>query len=216
MRTLPIGEKLPSMGDFYFSVKEKGDSITFRIGQDPVYEGKHFAQVDGKWIVTECPRINNPEEQEECEDCNKYFRLMGESKKLKEVDKTKSQELAEEARQYSASIQFYFPVLNRDEKKFQVLRTTMGVKNKLDDAKIAGIKTMNVDWVLTNTGKTGRDRYSFERKDSADVKKFDAKEKEEYKKAKDYDMSEISSNFTNREDESTDKLVESAETIFDK
>jgi hypothetical protein len=219
MRLQNWGEQLPNMGNFFASVKKKGDSITFRIAQPPVYTGKHFTQTDEGWVVTECPRINNPENSEVCELCEQYFEIMKEAKVLKEKDSKKYEDLRKKARPYNVAIQYYFPILNRDTKQFQILRTTLGVRNKLDEQYQSGVSVMESDWILRNTGSDSpRDLYSIIRKDSSEVEPFDEKEIEEFQKAVYYDMLKISDNVSKRvmDDEADNSLVEQADEIFNK
>lgn len=215
MKELKFGDNLPNQGSLYVNLKDKGDKITFRIAKDPVYTGKHFRQVENSWEVLDCPRINNPESETECDLCGMYFGIMGEAKKFKETDKVKYEQLQKEARPFNAAISFYFPVLNRDEKKFQILRTTVGVRNKLNEEFQAGVDIMAVDWVLRNTGSASpRDRYSLIRVDSAQVLPLDDKEKSELEKAASYDMNRISDKVKPAaETEADDSLVEQADSL---
>jgi hypothetical protein len=216
MRRLSIGEKLPSQQDLYVNVKEKGDSVTFRLAQDPVYTGKHFVKTGETWKIYDCPRINNPESGDTCERCEEYFAMMKTAKEaLESGDKDASEEIKKQARNFSVSIQFYFPILNRDTKMFQVLRTTMGIKNKLDEEALSGVNVMGSEWILRNTGSTSpRDRYSLTRKDSADVLPLDEREETEFKKAENYDLMSISDNVSPVVEE--DSSVEDVKEVFQK
>lgn len=192
--TLEFGAKLPSSGSQFFQVKQKGDRIQFRIAQTPTYTGKHFLEQEGGWDITLCPRIN---EQETCDKCELYFGAQAEIKKLlggrKKEDLTPEEQkevkgLEGEARKWNAAVQFHFPVLNRDTEQFVVLQTTMGVRNKINEFHENGTNVFEKDFVLRNTGLTGRDLYSLTIVDSADTKKLSDKEKEELAKAKAYDL----------------------------
>ena len=216
MKVSKIGEQFNFSNDFYVSVKNKGDSIKFRIANDPVYEGKHFLMTkEGAWDVRLCPRINS-DNGEECELCNKYFEIIGAAKKYKDIDKDKYEKLRKKARNYNVSIQFYFPIVNRELEKFQILRTTKGVKDKIDRDYLSGVDVTKVDWVLTNTGsKSPRDLYSITRLDSADTKEFSDKEKEEFKKAQEFDMFSIAEGSQDAQYSEEDVVVDDIDEYFD-
>lgn len=212
MRTLAIGEKFSTSSSLFVSVKSKGDSITFRIAQDPVYIGKHFISKENGWDVFDCPRINDPEGGNTCEYCEHYFDIMNTANQAKESDKDAYEDLKKEARKYQVAIQFYFPILNRDNGKFQVLKTTLGVKNKLDEFHASGINVFESDWILRNTGsKSPRDLYSLVRKDSSEVEPLSDVEKEEYEKALAFNLMSISENVVKHDPE-----VEEIEEVFSK
>lgn len=186
--TLMFGDKLPSSGDRYLRVKEKGDQIQFRIAHNPVYIGQHFFQKETGWEVMPCARINK---QEECDSCEQYFILMKDSKNMKDTDLKQSEALKNEARNYQCSISFYFPVLNRDTKLFGILKTTMGVRNKINEFFENGTNILEKDFILRNTGEKGKGRYSVTIVDSADTAKLTPEETAELDKARAFDMNSI-------------------------
>lgn len=196
MQSLSFGEQMPSTGGGnYLRVKGKGDQIKFRIGQPPVYTGKHFATVTGEdgrstWDVTSCPRINN---NEECPTCEKFFALKAEAKKAKDAGDAKaSDKLNNDARSYQVAVQFYFPVLNRDTQEFGILQTTQGVRNKINEHHESGVNVLEKDWVLRNTGSASpKDLYSIVAMDSKDTAPLTPKEDEEYLKAVAFDLNSI-------------------------
>jgi hypothetical protein len=193
MNNLAFGDNMPSAGNMYLRMKEKGDQIQFRLAQDPVYTGKHFTQKEDKtWDVVGCPRINA---QEECDMCNLFFAAKAEQKKLKEAKDPTLQEqidgLDVECRKFNPSTTFYFPVLNRDTGKMGVLQTTMGTRNKINEFHEAGTDVFTKDFVLRNTGKPGKERYSLTIVDSADTAVFTPEEEVEFEKAKSYDTMQI-------------------------
>lgn len=198
MRPLGFGEELPSLGNMYLRVKQKGDQIQFRIAQSPVYSGKHFLSSfkDGKqnWDIQSCPRIN---EDGECALCSLFFQAKAEAKKIKDIDKEKAAQYEKEARAYACAITFYFPVLNRDTGKMGVLQTTAGVRKKLNDQHAAGIDVMAKDWILRNTGsEVPAEIYSLIPVDSADTKEFTEEEEAEFLKAQNYDLQQINDGAT--------------------
>jgi hypothetical protein len=189
MKTLEMGQQLPSSGNMYLRVKEKGDQITFRIAQNPVYTGKHFLPLaDGKWDVFSCPRIN---EGTECETCEMYFKAKAEAKKLKDAGDKKATDADNEARKYSCAISFYFPVLNRDTEEMGILQVTQGVRNQINAKHEAGVKVFERDWTLMNTGKVGKERYFVDTIDSSEVKPLTEKEDIELTKALAFDLSTL-------------------------
>jgi hypothetical protein len=189
MQTLDFDSDIPSRGNMYFRVKQKGDQIQFRLAQNPTYVGKHFIQKEDGWDVPGCPRINS---QEECEMCELYFGEMAEVKKLKEVDPPKAKLLEREARKHAPAITFYFPVLNRDTQKFVILQTTGGVRNKMKAQHDAGIDVFKRDWILRNTGSANPGEiYSLIPVDSAETEELTPEEEIEFQKAKDFDLMEI-------------------------
>jgi hypothetical protein len=189
------GQKLPGAGDMYLSLKNKGDKVQFRIGQEPVHTGKHFSQNATGWDVTECPRIM---ENDECELCNQYFTISGKIKKLKAADKTLTDEspeikkLRNEARPFQAVIQWHFPIVDREDGKFKILQTTNGVRNKFNALFEQGVDVMDTEWVLSNTGSASpAERYLLSAVDSKKVKDFTPEEEAEWVKAQGYDLTQI-------------------------
>lgn len=189
MKTLDFGSQLPSQGNFYIRLKEKGDQITFRLAQQPAYSGKHFMQTENGWDVSNCPRINN---EEHCDTCDLYFKGMAESKKLKEASPEKAKETENEARKFKVAISFYFPVLDRGNEEFKIFQTTLGVRNRINELFESGFKIFDRDIVVRNTGSASpKDRYSVAPVDSADSNPLSEKEEEELKKAKLFDINEV-------------------------
>lgn len=187
VQPLAFGQKLPSSGTDYLRVKEKGDQVQFRIAQQPVFTGKHFMKTESGWDVTDCLRVT---EQEDCEKCEKFFELKALAKQSKD-DEKEFKRLDNEARAYSAAIQFYFPILDRGTGKFRILQTTNGVRNKLNVQFLTGIDVMGKEWVLANTGGVGINKYNLAPVDSADVKPFTPDEELEFEKAQKFDLSVI-------------------------
>lgn len=213
-----MGSQLPSTGTQYLTLKEKGDKVTFRIAQEPVYEGKHFKHIGDKWEVTDCPRINGGND---CELCEMYFGIMNEARKIKDSNKEEYEKLKESARPFSVAIQFYWPVLSREEKKFRILRMTPGIRNEMNEHFENGVDIFKFDWVLRNTGSSAtKNRYSLSRVDSADTAELDETEKVELEKAKAYDMStlgEETHSFSQENDKEADEtLVKDADKLAPK
>lgn len=211
VKPLGFGESLPSSWDRPLTLKQKGDKVQFKIGKEPVYTAKHFTQVEDKWDVTECKRLMS---DDECELCNKYFHLMGTIKRMKAADKTLTDESPDIKKMnseiriggYNPAIQFFFPILDRGDGKMKVLQITNGVKNKFNGLSVAGTDIMSTEWVLANTGGVGVNKYLLTPVDSAKVKKLTPEEEDEFKKAKDYDLSQIGGR-DKSEDDDFDKFA---------
>lgn len=190
VQKIEFGQERPKSQGKFFRVKEKGDTITFRIAQAPVYTGKHFIQKEEGWDVTECERITGGGE---CELCELFFKAKAEEKKAKESgDSAKEKTAKSEARKYGASVIYYFSVLNRGTEEMTTLQTTEGVYKQINNQFVAGVKILERDLVLTNTGSDSpKDRYVIAVVDSADSKPLTDKEKEELKKAQEFDLTTI-------------------------
>lgn len=210
VQPLGFGQKLPSSGNTFLRLKTKGEQVQFKIAQEPVYDGKHFMQLSDpetgevRWDVTECPRIA---EGEECQYCEQYFELMAMIKKFKKAedvddDHPEVKRMKQDARKYAVSIQHYFPILNRNDGKFAILQITNGVKNKFNAQFENGIDVMSKEWILRNTGSASPvERYALSLVDSADVKPLTDEETEEFEKAKNYDLSQISNSGSSDDEE---------------
>lgn len=203
VQPLAFGQSLPSRGGEYLRLKNKGDQVQFKIAQEPVYTGKHFqTKEDGSWDVTDCPRI---QEGDDCDLCEKFFEIKSLVKQFKQAENVKDdneevKRMNNEARNYAVAIQFYFPILDRSDGKFKILQTTNGVRGQFNDKFESGIKVMEKEWILRNTGEVGGKRYALSMVDSADVVKLSEEEEAEFEKAKAYDLSQISNSGSNEED----------------
>jgi hypothetical protein len=203
MNSLEFGQDMPSAGNMYLRVKQKGDFVQFILGQKPSYVGKHFMEKENGWDVTSCPRIND--NGEKCELCDLFFKAKAQEKKLKDA-KAPQDEIdtaSKEARKYSCAITFYFPVLDRTTGKFGVLQTTQGVRSKINEFHENGTDVFAKEFILRNTGKVGKDRYSLTMVDSADAKELTPEDMQEWQKAKEYDMNLINDG-ASQTDESLD------------
>lgn len=192
---LAFGESMPGQGNLYLRVKKKGDQIQFRLAQNPTFVGKHFIEKETGWDVPGCPRINS---QEECERCDLFFKAKAELKKLEATKPTDPESLEtikrlkNDVRQYGATVTFYFPILDRGTGRFGILQTTSGVRNKLNAQHEAGVDVFKKDWILRNTGSDNpNELYSLIPVDSADTKPFTEEEEAEFKKAQEFNPTEI-------------------------
>lgn len=211
MNTLEFGQKRPNSGGSKFlRVKNQGDTIKFRIANNPVYTGKHFLKNDDGSFASpiDCPRINSGEK---CELCEKFFSIKADQKKAKEIGDAANEKLfGNEARKYSVAVMYYFPVLLRKTTmadwqdkvgKFVILQTTEGIRNRINEQYEAEVKIFQRDFVLKNTGSDiPKDYYAFSVVDSADTEELTPSEKEELKKAQEFDMSTINDGGNNADE----------------
>jgi hypothetical protein len=192
VQSLDFGQEIPKKGGRFFRVKEKGDSITFRIAKSPVFIGKHFIQNDTGWDVIECQRISGGGE---CEWCELFFAAKAEEKEAKASGDVEREKGAKsEARKYSPATIFYFSVLNRDTEEMVILQTTSGVRNEINKQYENGVKLFERDLILRNTGsESPKDRYSLSVVDSSESKPLSEKETESLQKAKDFNLTTLES-----------------------
>lgn len=181
-----LGSEFKTSNSQFFSLKDKGDKIRFRLLGAPYVDGKHFSQnTDGSWVVTPCPRIND---KSECETCNKYFEIIMKAKKT--GDKTTIDQAKNDARKYSPGISFYFPVINRETMEFTVFNSRKSVKDAIDAELALGTKVLNVDWIVTRTEMPGK-YYNTKVVDSSDTPPLTEEEELEVAKYKKMDLSSI-------------------------
>lgn len=200
-----FGETLSFNSSLWVQLKAKGDSVHFRLIGKPFYDGVHLFKSSGGWLREDCPRINSGSK---CSKCEIFF----EKKALEkaETDPIKKKSLEEDARVYQAKITFYYPILNRRDHKFQVLKTTMGVRTKIENDAAAGVKIMERDFVLTRTENAGSDYYSLTRLDSADTLPISDVEREQIEKGK---STNIESLVTGSQPDDGTAVAEQADTI---
>lgn len=182
-----FGTPFSTSNSQFTSLKAKGDKIRFRLLGAPYVNGKHFTQNEDKtWTIVPCPRIND---KAECETCNKYFEIIMKAKKTE--DKKIIEQAKKDANKYKVAISFYFPVLNRDTMDFTIFQSKMSVKQKIDDKLAAGVKIMDVDFVVVRTEKPGSEYYTLDKVDSSDTPPLAEEELEAIKKYKTIDLSNI-------------------------
>lgn len=173
--------------DLITRLKDKDQKIQFRLIGKPYYNGKHFLDNDdGTKSVVDCVRINL---KATCDICEKYFTIIKESKLTN--DKTLIEEGKKKANPFKAALSFYFPVINRETETFQVFKTTLSVRNHIEEETKLGTPIMERDFVVVRTEKPGPNYYSFSRVDSSETKKLTDKEKEEIEKFKSMDLESI-------------------------
>lgn len=183
MPTAEYGEKLSFSASKFTKLKSKGDKIQFRILGKPFYDGKHFMEdpsSDSGWDVKPCPRINDGAE---CEVCEMFFAAHKSAKKeslnKKETDKLTST--------FKPSISFYYPVLNRNTKVFEVFQTTQGVRNAIEAKLELNEKLLDRDLIVARTEVPGN-YYSLDVVDSSETEDFTATEAAEAEKGSETSM----------------------------
>lgn len=172
----------------FISLKDKDEKHTFRfLRPDYTYDGKHFEQgADGKWTVTDCPRIN---EGNPCELCQKAMDI---KKALKNTDdENEKKKIRETARPYEPKVTFYYVVLDRETGFCKILKTTLSVRLKLEEKLNDGEDIYHSDYVLKRTEKPGSEYYTLTRVDSKDTKPFTEEEEKEVEKCLEWDLEDL-------------------------
>ena len=191
MPQAPIGEPLAldKRTDF-LELKAKGEKVVFRLVGAGVYDGKHFIQEGDKWQVTYCPRIMD---KQTCDKCEQFFELTEGLKDLKEGKSPEAEvkEMEKLVRKFRPTIRFYYPVINRETHKAQILKTSLSVRLKIEDYHNAGVDVFGSDFVLTRTEKPGVDYYALIRKDSKDTEALTDDEQQESMKATAWNLEEM-------------------------
>lgn len=182
MPFIDYGANLNFSPSRFTKLKSKGDKIQFRLIGVPYYDGKHFLKEGDEWNIIPCPRIND---NQTCDTCELFFKVHASAKK-DSLDQKATQKLTEP---FKASISFYFPVINRETKSFEVFQTTKSVRDKIENEIELGTKIMDRDIIVMRTEKPGTDYYSLSIVDSADTKELTQDELDEVKKGKATDLS---------------------------
>lgn len=192
MPNAPFGQSLPidRNSNIFISLKSKKEKITIRIIGGGHYNGKHFTQEGEGWSVVDCPRIMF---EAPCDTCDKFFEL---SKRLKEkkeqgADSKEIKRFEGEIRKVKPKITFFYPILNRDEVKAQIFKTSLSVRLKLEAFHNDGVNIAESDFIITRTEIPGSDYYSVTRKDSKDTLPLTDAEKQELNKAKSWNLEEM-------------------------
>lgn len=172
----------------FIKLKTKDEKFRIRFASlQYQYEGKHIIKNDqGKWDVSDCPRIN---EENPCEICQKAFDI---KKELKGVtDENIKKAIHEKARPFEPKITFYYAVLDRDLSMAKVLETTTSIRIKLETKMRNGEKILNYDYIITRTENPGAEYYALDRVDSAETVALSEKEINELELAKNFDLEKI-------------------------
>lgn len=168
--------------DLFLELKTKDQRFHIRFVGGGNYDGKHFMQGDdGKWLISYCPRIM---EEAHCEYCQLFFEAQKLLKETDESEKTKLKELEKEVRKYKAKITFYYPVINRETEKAQILKTSLSVRLALEEELKNDIDITQFDYYLTRTEKPGSEYYKLTRIDSSKTTSLSEEEEKALKIAK--------------------------------
>lgn len=172
MPSFNLGEALNiDKGGMFVKLKSKGDKLKFRLIKGGYYDGKHFIKNGDKWVVTNCPRIMNGEE---CEYCNKYTSIRTQADLLQNEEERKS--VMKEAENYKAKMTFYYPVIDREDGKGKILKTSLVVRQELEQEYKDGIDVYEYDYVLTRTEESPAKYYKLTRIDSKQTKELSTDE----------------------------------------
>ncbi len=149
----------------FVQLKTKGEKIKFRIADKPFYIGRH-------WIsereTVNCPRVNTGDKEAPCQWCEKA-------------------EAGEEnpnhrSGSYRATLQFYYPIINRQTQEAQLFQTASQVHFQVKQAADAGINVYQSDWQVTRNEGSPATYYGVVRLDQTPLT---ADEKKEATKIKD-------------------------------
>lgn len=154
------------MADFV-KLEAKGEKIRFRIANKPHVRGQHWPPGDPP---VDCLRVN---EDSECEYCIKL--------EAGELPKNVTEEdVKKDSRKnwYSPSVQFLYPILNRDDGKAAIFQTTTSVHIVIREAAKAGIDVYKSDWQVVRNEGSPANYYSTIRLDPIKLEKSDKEELE--------------------------------------
>ena len=188
MPYLNPGDKLNSGFSQFHKLKDVGEKLRFRIMGIPFVEGKHFFQSPEGWDVKGCVRINDGVE---CQFCNVYFEAIKKAKKSGDDKQVATVKDDSKMRPYKCSLIVYYPILNRNESKFEILQTTMGIRDEIESEATMGTDTTKVDFNLLVTAAPGKGRYKLSKVDSSDTPPLSAEELQEVEKGKKVKLDEI-------------------------
>jgi len=187
MPNFSMGETLNiDKGGLFVKLKSKGDKIKFRLIKGGYYDGKHFIKNGDKWIISNCPRIMNGSE---CEYCNKYLAIKTQADLLKNDEEKKS--VMKEAENFKVKMTFYYPVIDREDGKGKILKTTIGVRQELEQEYKDGIDVYEYDYVLTRTEESPAKYYKLTRIDSKQTKELTTDEVNEMGRLGSLDLEEL-------------------------
>lgn len=164
---------LPGVRSQFISLENKGEKIRFRIANKAHYRGQHW--IPDEDLPIDCPRVNN---DEYCEYCEKFEN--GELPPGVEVDE--KGKIVKGRNWYKPSIQFLYPILNRDTGESQIFQTTLMVHMDIREAAKAGIDVYKSDWQVTRNEGSPAKYYSTVRLDPIPLTKEDKVALEQAKK----------------------------------
>jgi hypothetical protein len=109
---------------------KKGDTITLRFADYPVYYGRHWLEDEKTYVP--CARINSEDlnNPARCEYCNRY--------ETGEVE-------------MKGKVSFIFPALNKSTGAAVFFETSQMIWNELQNQESKGIKIFDYDWLIERT-----------------------------------------------------------------
>lgn len=163
----------------FISLQNKGEKIRFRLANKAHFRGRHWNPKEK--APEDCPRINS---DEYCEYCEKF-----ESGVMPpEVKVDKKGKITEGRNWYKPSVQFLYPILNRDTGESQIFQTSLIVHLAIRNAAKAGVDVYKSDWQVERTEESPAAYYSVVRLDPIPLTKDDKATLEE---AKEIDFEQI-------------------------
>ena len=163
----------------FVQLKSKGEKIKFRIAGTPFYRGQHWPSNNGQPV--DCPQVN---QDEHCEYCDKF-----EAGELPADVKVDSKGKVVKGRNwYKPTVQFLYPVLNRETEESQIFQTTLSVHMSIREAAKAGVDVYKSDWQVTRNEGSPANYYSVVRLDATKLSKT---EEEALAAAKEIDFDAI-------------------------
>lgn len=113
---------------------KKGDSITIRLADYPVYYGQHWIETDGKKKPVGCPLVNSadPTNPESCGYCEEF---------ASSVDKVADKDL-------KVNVKFIFAALDKGQHRPIFFETSQMVWTEMVNAEKKGINIFAYDWLI--------------------------------------------------------------------
>lgn len=167
------------------ALKERNQKITFRILGQGFYDGIHFIKKENRFNVSFCPRIMSGDYCLYCEKANETKLKINElnaklkateDKKQKIEIKLEIEDLEKELRNNKVKINFYYPIIDRNEKKAKILKTTLSVRLKIEEFYNNGVDILNQDFSLVRTERPGSGYYELIKIENIPITEAEKKE----------------------------------------
>jgi len=189
----------------FVKLESKGDKIKFRLANKPHVRAQHWPK-DSRPL--DCERVNNNKDCEYCAKLEEGEFPPGVTKEQVEKDARLNW--------YKPTIQFLYPILNRDTGVAQIFQTSTSVHVVIKDAEKAGIDVYKSDWQVTRNEGVPAKYYSVIRLDPV---KLDAKDKAILEEANKIDLDAIlgsskESSMEGPDNGGEEDLVNAAEEVF--
>jgi len=203
-----------SSGAQFVQLENKGEKIKFRMADTPFFVGKHWVLDEEKSIgskivskIVLCPKVNEQNSEAKCKYCELF-----EKGEENPVHRSKT---------YKPTVQFYYPIVNRETKEAQIFQTSLSVHMAIKEAKKAGVDVYKADWQVIRNEGSPVNYYGTVRLDTIPL---DDKEKQALKEVKDIPLesifgegkeSSMKSEIKNEKEEREAAILKEAEEIFD-